>query len=130
MNIDHMYSDLDPDLRMAWDKDVARTVGARAVKNSILGIITTRKGSRPFNPDFGCSLSDELFENMTPLTADTIQRNIVSAIQTYEPRVERLRVEVLALYDDNAVVVTVMFSIVDDPDVLERIKIKLRASRQ
>ncbi|HFG0932015.1 TPA: GPW/gp25 family protein [Klebsiella pneumoniae] len=115
---------------MAWDKDVARTVGARAVKNSILGIITTRKGSRPFNPDFGCSLSDELFENMTPLTADTIQRNIVSAIQTYEPRVERLRVEVLALYDDNAVVVTVMFSIVDDPDVLERIKIKLRASRQ
>ncbi|QEM42407.1 baseplate wedge subunit [Klebsiella phage EI] len=130
MNIDTMYSDLDPDLRMAWDKDVARTVGARAVKNSILGIITTRKGSRPFNPDFGCSLSDELFENMTPLTADTIQRNIVSAIQTYEPRVERLRVEVLALYDDNAVVVTVMFSIVDDPDVLERIKIKLRASRQ
>lgn len=130
MNIDNMYSDLDPDLRMAWDKDVARTVGARAVKNSILGIITTRKGSRPFNPDFGCSLSDELFENMTPLTADTIQRNIVSAIQTYEPRVERLRVEVLALYDDNAVVVTVMFSIVDDPDVLERIKIKLRASRQ
>ncbi|AUO78846.1 baseplate wedge subunit [Klebsiella phage PhiKpNIH-6] len=129
MNIDNMYSDLDPDLRMAWDKDVARTVGARAVKNSILGIITTRKGSRPFNPDFGCSLSDELFENMTPLTADTIQRNIVSAIQTYEPRVERLRVEVLALYDDNAVVVTVMFSIVDDPDVLERIKIKLRASR-
>lgn len=129
MNIDNMYSDLDPDLRMAWDKDVARTVGARAVKNSILGIITTRKGSRPFNPDFGCSLSDELFENMTPLTADTIQRNIVSAIQTYEPRVERLRVEVLALYDDNAVVVTVMFSIVDDPDVLERIKIQLRASR-
>jgi phage baseplate assembly protein W len=129
MNIDNMYSDLDPDLRMAWDKDVARTVGARAVKNSILGIITTRKGSRPFNPDFGCSLSDELFENMTPLTADTIQRNIVSAIQTYEPRVERLRVEVLALYDDNAVVVTVMFSIVDDPDVLERIKIRLRASR-
>lgn len=129
MNIDNMYSDLDPDLRMAWDKDIARTVGARAVKNSILGIITTRKGSRPFNPDFGCSLSDELFENMTPLTADTIQRNIVSAIQTYEPRVERLRVEVLALYDDNAVVVTVMFSIVDDPDVLERIKIKLRASR-
>ncbi|WKW87867.1 hypothetical protein pzkkv8_25 [Klebsiella phage pzk-kv8] len=129
MNIDNMYSDLDPDLRMAWDKDVARTVGARAVKNSILGIITTRKGSRPFNPDFGCSLSDELFENMTPLTADTIQRNIVSAIQTYEPRVERLRVEVLALYDDNAVVVTVMFSIIDDPDVLERIKIRLRASR-
>lgn len=129
MNIDNMYSDLDPDLRMAWDKDVARTVGARAVKNSILGIITTRKGSRPFNPDFGCSLSDELFENMTPLTADTIQRNIVSAIQTYEPRVERLRVEVLALYDDNAVVVTVMFSIVDDPDFLERIKIQLRASR-
>lgn len=123
-----MYSDFDPDMRMAWDNDVTRTTGARAVKNSLLGIITTRKGSRPFDPEFGCNLSDELFENMTPLTADTIRRNIVSAVRNYEPRINRLSVEVLPLYDDNAIIVTVLFSIVDDPDTLERIRIQMKSN--
>lgn len=128
MNIDKMYSDFDPDMRMSWDKDVARTTGARAVKNSLLGIITTRKGSRPFDPEFGCNLSDELFENMTPLTGDTIRRNIISAVRNYEPRINRLSVEVLPLYDDNSIIVTVMFSIVDDPDTLERIRIQMKSN--
>lgn len=128
-NINLLYTDLSPDMSMAWNKDVAEAIGARAVKNSILGIITTRKGSRPFMPDFGCSLSDELFENMTPLTADTLQRNIYAAIQNFEPRVSKLSVQVTPLYDDNTLIVTVYFSIVDNPDTLQEIKLQLQASR-
>lgn len=127
-NIDKLYSDLDPDMRIAWDFDVSKTLGARAVKNSLLGIITTRKGSRPFDPLFGCDLSNELFENMTPLTSDTVRRNIISAVRNYEPRISKLDVQVLALYDDNAIIVTVTFSIVDDPDTLERIRIQMKSN--
>ena len=127
-NIDKLYSDLDPEMRLAWDTDVSKTVGARSVKNSLLGIITTRKGSRPFDPAFGCDITNELFENMTPLTGDTIKRNIVSAVRNYEPRINRLSVDVLPLYDDNAISVTVQFSIVDDPDTLERIRIQMRSN--
>lgn len=127
-NIDKLYSDLDPDMRIAWDFDVSKTLGARAVKNSLLGIITTRKGSRPFDPLFGCDLSNELFENMTPLTNDTVRRNIISAVRNYEPRISKLDVQVLALYDDNAIIVTVTFSIVDDPDTLERIRIQMKSN--
>lgn len=129
VNINLLYTDLDPNFDMAWNKDVAESVGARAVKNSILGIITTRKGSRPFQPDFGCGLSDELFENMTPLTADTIQRNITSALRNYEQRIQSLYVQVNPVYDQNSLIVTIMFSIVDNPDTLEQIKLKLAASR-
>lgn len=129
VNINLLYTDLDPNFDMAWNKDVAQSVGARAVKNSILGIITTRKGSRPFQPEFGCGLSDELFENMTPLTADTIQRNIVSALRNYEPRIQSLYVQVSPVYDQNYLIVTIMFSIVDNPDTLEQIKLQLAASR-
>lgn len=129
VNINLLYTDLDPNFDMAWNKDVAESVGARAVKNSILGIITTRKGTRPFQPEFGCGLTDELFENMTPLTADTIQRNITSALRNYEPRIKSLYVQVNPVYDQNYLIVTVMFSIVDNPDVLQEIKMKLASSR-
>lgn len=125
MNVNLLYSDLSPELSEDWNHDVAKVVGSRAVKNSILGIITCRKGSRPFMPDFGCDIGDQLFEIMSPLIADTMKRNIVSAIRNYEPRVDELSVNVTPLYDDNAVVVTIQFSIIDDPDTLEQIKLKL-----
>ena len=120
-----MYSDVSPDLSMSWDKDVAKVTGARAVKNSLLGIITTRKGSRPFMPEFGCDISNQLFENITPLITDTIKRNIVSAVRNFEPRISNLQVAVVPMYDDNSIIVTVQFSIVDDPDTLEQIRIQL-----
>ncbi|QWQ55942.1 baseplate wedge subunit [Escherichia phage P479] len=120
-----MYSDVSPDLSTSWDKDVAKVTGARSVKNSLLGIITTRKGSRPFMPEFGCDISNQLFENITPLITDTIKRNIVSAVRNFEPRISNLQVAVVPMYDDNSIIVTVQFSIVDDPDTLEQIRIQL-----
>lgn len=127
-NINQMYSDLNPNLAQDWTKDAAKVVGARAVKNSLLGIITTRKGSRPFMPEFGCDITDQLFENMSPLISDTIQRNIVSSVRNFEPRISKLAVRVTPMYDDNSIIVTVQFSIVDDPDTLEQIRIQLAKS--
>lgn len=125
MNVNLLYSDLSPDMAQDYKRDVNRVVGARAVKNSLLGIITTRKGSRPFYPEFGCDITDQLFENINPLIADTIQKNIVSAVRNFEPRISTLNVRVTPMYDDNAIVVTVQFSIVDDPDTLEQIRIQM-----
>lgn len=127
-NINVLYTDLTPDLNTAWDKDIAKAVGSRAVKNSILGIVTTKKGSRPFKPDFGCDLSNHLFENMSPLTADTIQKDIISSIRNYEPRIDKLLVDVNPMYDDYTLIVTVQFSIVDNPDTIEQIKLQLSNS--
>lgn len=124
-NINLLYTDLDPELKQAWNRDIATSTGARAIKNSLLGIIMTKKGSRPFDPEFGCDLGDQLFENLTPLVADTIERSIVAAIRAYEPRVLRLSVNVTPLYDDNELRVEVAFSILDNPDVLEQLKIRL-----
>lgn len=129
-NINKLYSDIDPEMRMDWNKDVARSVGLRSIKNSLLGIVTTRKGSRPFDPEFGCDLVDELFENMTPLTADTIERNIQAAIRNYEPRIDKLSVSVTPVYDDYTVIVEIRFSVVDNPDDIEQIKLQLASSNR
>ncbi|ASD52100.1 baseplate wedge subunit [Pseudomonas phage PspYZU05] len=126
MILDNLYVDLDPKMSMSWDKDIAASKGVRAVKNSMLAIITTRKGSRPFYPDFGCNMSDQLFENMNPLTADTLERNIVSSIRSYEPRVSRLLVRAVPDYDNNSIQVEIRFSIIDNPDIVEQLKLNLR----
>ncbi|UPW39460.1 baseplate wedge subunit [Escherichia phage vB_EcoM_ESCO47] len=129
-NINKLYSDIDPEMRMDWNKDVARSLGLRSIKNSLLGIVTTRKGSRPFDPEFGCDLVDELFENMTPLTADTIERNIQAAVRNYEPRIDKLSVSVTPVYDDYTVIVEIRFSVVDNPDDIEQIKLQLASSNR
>lgn len=125
LTIDKMYTDISANLSKSWDKDIAKVTGIRAVKNSMIGIITSKKGSKPFEPDFGCDITSQLFENLTPLTADTIEKNIVSAIRQYEPRIVRLKVIVTPLYDSNAVIVDIRFSVLDNPDVLEVLKIHL-----
>ena len=125
LTIDKMYTDISPDLRQSWDKDIAKVTGVRAVKNSMIGIITSKKGSKPFEPEFGCDITSQLFEILTPLSADTIQKNIISAIRAYEPRIVRLKVIVTPLYDNNSVIVDIRFSVLDNPDVLEVLKIHL-----
>ena len=129
-NINKLYSDIDPEMKMDWNKDVSRSLGLRSIKNSLLGIITTRKGSRPFDPEFGCDLSDQLFENMTPLTADTVERNIESAVRNYEPRIDKLAVNVILVYDDYTLIVEIRFSVIDNPDDIEQIKLQLASSNR
>lgn len=129
-NINKLYSDIDPEMKMDWNKDVSRSLGLRSIKNSLFGIITTRKGSRPFDPEFGCDLSDQLFENMTPLTADTVERNIESAVRNYEPRIDKLSVNVIPVYDDYTLIVEIRFSVIDNPDDIEQIKLQLASSNR
>lgn len=127
VNIRLLYSDIEPNMALSWNRDVSASTGSAAIKNSIVGIIMTQKGTRPFDPDFGCAIDGQLFENMSPLVVDTIKTSIIDAIAKYEPRVSSLTVDVNALYDMNAVTATIYFSIIDNPDDLELIKLQLSA---
>ena len=123
--INQMYTDLNLEFKRAWNNDIKKNTGVKAIKDSLLLIITTSKGSRPFDPRFGCDLNRALFENINPLTVDTLSKNINEAIRNYEPRVKSLDVEVTPQYDDNSIIVTIYFSIIDNPDELEQLKVRL-----
>lgn len=125
----YVYTDLTPEMEITWDKDVNFSIDARAVKNSIKGIITTRKGDRPFMPEFGCDLPGQLFETMNPLVLSTMRINIIDAIRNFEPRVEDLRVLVTPEYDRNTVIVDLKYSIIDNPDRVEELKLELSKNR-
>ena len=81
---------------------------ARAVRN----IVLTTPGEKFFDPDFGSSVSEILFENVDEITAVSIEDEIKSSLKNYEPRVELIDVNVEPNFDENQFDVTISYRIV------------------
>ena len=81
---------------------------ARAVRN----IVLTTPGEKFFDPDFGSSVGEILFENVDDITAVSIEDEIKSSLKNYEPRVELIDVNVEPNFDENQFDVTISYSIV------------------
>lgn len=121
------YSDIPSDFRRDLktnDLDAVKNISA--VQQSMVGIISTRKGSRPFNPEFGCDIHGSLFENMTDASMFTIEKSISSAIQQFEPRVKLDQVTITPNYDQNEYIVTVYYQLITDLNYIYKLKMGLR----
>ena len=81
---------------------------ARAVRN----IVLTSPGEKFFDPDFGSSVSEILFENVDDITAVSIEDEIKSCLNNYEPRVELINVNVDANFDENQFDVVITYRII------------------
>ena len=81
---------------------------ARAVRN----IVSTTPGEKFFDPDFGSSVSEILFENVDDITAISIKDEIKNSLQNYEPRVELIDVKVNPNFDENQFDVIITYRIV------------------
>ena len=81
---------------------------ARAVRN----IVSTTPGEKFFNPEFGSSIGEILFENVDDITAVSIQDEIKNSLGNYEPRVELIDVFVDPNFDENQFDVTITYRII------------------
>ena len=81
---------------------------ARAVRN----IVSTTPGEKFFNPEFGSSIGEILFENVDDITAVSIQDEIKNCLGNYEPRVELIDVNVEPNFDENQFDVRITYRIV------------------
>ena len=81
---------------------------ARAVRN----IVLTTPGEKFFDPDFGSSVSEILFENVDDITAISIKDEIKNCLQNYQPRVEIIDVNVDPNFDENQFDVIITYRIV------------------
>jgi phage baseplate assembly protein W len=81
---------------------------ARAIRNLVL----TSPGERLFNANLGSKISKSLFENIDPISANSIKSEIEFTIRRYEPRVELIEVNVDPDYDDNNFNVSIVYNIV------------------
>ena len=111
------FVDLDLDFTLnPITKDVSLKFNDEAVKRSIRNIILTNSGEKPYVPEFGGNVKGTLFENFTPVNVVTLKGQLESAIRNFEPRAKLLKLEVTPNIDDNRLVVSVVFSVVNSPE--------------
>lgn len=123
------YSDIDFIYKLNPNTgDISTKKGINAVRQSVLNILRTNHGERPFNPYFGANLRSFLFENINYITAASISSQVKLAIANDEPRVKVLNVNVRTFPDKNDVQITVTIQVVgtggttDISTTLERLR--------
>jgi phage baseplate assembly protein W len=100
--IQNRYSDLDLNFMIhPIKKDLVLSIDDQAVIRSVRNLILTNHYERPFHPEIGSNVRKLLFEPISPLTANYIQREIEDTIRNYEPRVKLQQVVVQIQPDAN-----------------------------
>jgi len=82
---------------------------ADAVNNAIQNIVFTRRGTRPFNLEFGTTVPELLFRPIDHITTALIRDEIEEGINRFEPRVRDLDVEVIPDSAGNAYTVNIRY---------------------
>jgi len=107
------YSDLDLGFRInPVTGNIAKKTDVESIKQSVLNILLTNPGERPFDPNFGCDIRSLLFENFDSLVASVLEDKILLALSNYEPRVRVLDLVVDETPDRNAITFTLEVEIV------------------
>jgi phage baseplate assembly protein W len=68
-------------------KSVEMVGGEMDIAQSLEILLSTRLGERVLRPDYGCDLTEMLFESITVTLLTKIKRIIEKAILLYEPRI-------------------------------------------
>jgi phage baseplate assembly protein W len=76
----------------------------QCVEESIYIILSTKRGERIMNPDFGCQIHDLLFEDNTPTTHALAEEYVKDALTEWEGRITLLNVEVTSPAPDKIIV--------------------------
>jgi phage baseplate assembly protein W len=108
--------------------NVSRKVNRDAVRQSVKSLILTDYYDRPFKPNIGCGIRYYLFELFTPAVKQQMESAIRETISNHEPRADVVSVLVEEKQDMHALVISVAFMIINDPNpvvldvILERVR--------
>jgi phage baseplate assembly protein W len=109
--INRKFKDIDLDMIIhPHTNDVVGRYDDDALVGSILNIIKTRKGERVFQPDFGSTIYNSLFEPMSASTRISLEAQIENALHQHEPRIYVDYIGVKVDVDENRYNVTIGFT--------------------
>jgi len=128
--VEYTYTDLHLDLKYNTTmdligKDVIVDYDVMAIRNSLINILTSRPGDKILNPLFGCRIDAYLFEAITDFKANMLGKEILKNLETFEPRIEILKVNVQPMIDIHTYYIKLVYKI-KDKGLLDSIVLDLR----
>ena len=110
-------------------KDLAILKNERAITRSIRNIVETIPNEKFFNSSFGSDVRSSLFDNVDFAKIGVIEKQIITSINNFEPRVENVKVDIDLDYDDNALEVHIVFDIIGQDIPTQEFTFILEATR-
>jgi hypothetical protein len=74
--------------------DIRPIINEVAIRRSLINLILTKKGSRPFYPEYGTTVFNFLFEPNSAFTVFNIKESISNTVKRFEPRVTLRNVDI------------------------------------
>lgn len=109
--------------------DILTINDADAIKKSVINLVRTRTGERFFNNLLGTSLDNSIFELQTPEIAYSLEREISTLLNNYEPRIKLSTVEVTYPEDSNELNVRISYDIIGLPFPSQTVDFVLQPTR-
>lgn len=109
----NVYSDLDLTFAKKGSGDIFKKQHGAAVKQAVRNLLLTNFSEKPFLPRFGGDLNSMLFRLSTEIDDDSLEDDIIKAIETYEPRAKVLAVTSTVSPDSHEVRATVTFQVIN-----------------
>ena len=109
--------------------DLVSVKDKAAIVQAITGLLLTRKGERPFQPELGCDIQDLLFEPLDFASAGTIKQEIRETINRYEPRISIDEILCEPDFDNNGYNVELQYTITGRDDTPVAIEFILERTR-
>ena len=109
--------------------DVVTIRDEDAIKRSVRNIIFTILGEKPFEPEFGSIINEDLFELNTDLNEIRISDEIKNSLENYEPRISGISVSVSVYPDSNEMNCTVQYDITGLPVPPQEVNVLLFPAR-
>ena len=109
--------------------DILTINNADAIKKSVINLVRTRIGERFFNPLLGSSLEDSMFQLQSPEMAYSLELNIKTLLENYEPRISIFSVLVTYPEDSNDLNVRISFDIIGIPVPTQTVDFILQSTR-
>jgi uncharacterized protein len=111
-----VHPDVEPDrdergLRVGSGGDLEMVEDDAAVSQAILLLVTTRPGERVMRPEFGCDLQRLVFSPNDDTTAGLAIHYVRRAIETWEPRVDVLRLDAMRDADASRLEITLEYRV-------------------
>lgn len=110
-------------------EDLSVVKDSADIKQSLKGLLLTRKGERLFNSSLGTKLSDLLFESLDFATASSIRDEILFIIKNYEQRIRILKLDVDIDFEDNGYDISLVYEIVGRDDLTANVEFFLESAR-